>query len=27
MKLTALEGSMVTNGRHITIGRVGKYCT
>ena len=26
MKLTALAGSMVSNGRHIIIGRVGKYC-
>ena len=25
-KLTALAGLMVSNGRHITIGRVGKYC-
>ena len=25
-KLTALAGSMVSNGRHIIIGRVGKYC-
>ena len=25
-KLTALAGSMVSNGRHITIERVGKYC-
>ena len=26
MKLTALAGLIVSNGRHITIGRVGKYC-
>ena len=26
-KLTALAGLMVSNGRHITIGRIGKYCT
>ena len=26
MKLTALAGAMVSNGRHIIIGRVGKYC-
>ena len=26
MKLTALAGSMVSNGRHIIIGRVGKCC-
>ena len=25
MKLTALAGAMVSNGRHIIIGRVGKY--
>ena len=25
-KLTALAGSMVSNGRHIIIERVGKYC-
>ena len=25
-KITALAGLMVSNGRHITIGRVGKYC-
>ena len=25
-KLTALAGLMVSNGRHIIIGRVGKYC-
>ena len=26
MKLTALAGSMVSNGRHIIIGRGGKHC-
>ena len=27
MKLTALAGLMVSNGRHIIIGRVGEFCT
>ena len=27
MKLTALAGAMVSDGRHITIGRGGKHCT